>query len=436
MSKIIAALTLGCKVNVYDTEAMLEIFAERGYAIGEFEDFADIYIINTCTVTNFGDKKSRQMIRKARRQNPNAIIIAAGCYAQVSPEEIAKIEGINLVIGTKDRQKIVEFIENYDTSTGIQNNVSNIMKERIYEELQVKNLKDRTRAFLKIQEGCDKFCSYCIIPYARGPVRSRKPEDVMTEVKNFVENDFKEIVLAGIHVASYGKDLGNINLIALLRQVLDLDGIERIRFSSIEPNVVTEEFLQLFRSTEKICDHLHLSLQSGCDRTLERMNRSYNTEKYRDAVYRLRESKKDIAITTDIIVGFPNETDEDFEASYNFCKEIGFSKIHVFPYSAKKGTKAAEYPNQIAANIKEERSKKMIELSENLTKVYLNKFINSTVSVLFEKNSEENIYIGYTTNYIQVRVESIAQLENKIIWVKVIRVENDYLTGTIVNDLI
>ena len=388
------------------------------------DEFADIYLINTCTVTNFGDKKSRQTIRRAKRINPNAIVVATGCYAQVAPEDVKKIEGINIVIGTKDRNSVVEIIENYSDNTEVLNAVSDIMKERTFENLSVTKLKDHTRAYLKIQEGCNRFCSYCIIPYARGPVRSRDPKDVIDEVKKLTKNGFKEIVLAGIHVASYGVDLKNINLLDIIKQVHEIDGIERIRFSSIEPLVVTDEFVNTLKTLPKVCDHFHLSLQSGCDRTLKRMNRRYTSEEYALAVKKLKKEFPDVAITTDIIVGFPDETEEDFKDSMNFAKEnspeaCAWKCIHVFPYSPKIGTKAAEYENQIPSDIKNSRSKEMIEVSNSLNKEFLSKYINTEKEVLFERCIGNNIYEGHTTNYITVHAESEKNITNKILKVKI-----------------
>lgn len=418
-SKKIAFTTLGCKVNMYDTEAMAELFLQKGYEITDFDKFADIYVINTCTVTNLGDKKSRQLIRRAKKTNPDSIVAATGCYAQVAPDEVEKIDGINIVIGTKDRSSIVEIIENYSDKTKVLNAVDDIMKEKTFENLSINNLKNHTRAYIKIQEGCNRFCSYCIIPYARGPVRSRKPEDVLSEAKRLAENGFKEIVLSGIHVASYGIDLKNISLIDILKQVHSIKGIERIRFSSIEPVVITDEFIGVLKKLPKICDHFHLSLQSGCNRTLKRMNRRYTSEEYKTAVDKLRKLYPDVAITTDIIVGFPSETEQDFEECLNFVKETELAKIHVFPYSPKKGTKAAEYPNQIPPDIKNIRSKKMIMASNELNKKFLTNYIGKTKTVLFEKLIKNNIYEGHTTNYITVHAKSDVDISNKILNIKI-----------------
>lgn len=414
-----AFTTLGCKVNLYDTEAMMELFQRKGYEIVDFEDFADVYIINTCTVTNFGDKKSRQAVRRAKRQNANAIIAAVGCYAQVAPDEVEKIDGVNIVIGTKDRSKIVDIIENYNDSKKVLNTVSDIMSERTFEKLSVSRLKGRTRAYLKIQEGCNRFCSYCIIPFARGPVRSRHPAEIIEEVKRLALNGFKEIVFTGIHVASYGADLDSVKLIDIIEEVNRIDGIERIRFSSLEPNVVNKEFMDVLKSMSKVCDHFHLSLQSGCDKILKRMNRRYTAAEYETAVLMLRSIYPDAAITTDIIVGFPGETDDDFMESMEFARKVGLAKIHVFPYSQKKGTKAAEFDGQIDSNIKNDRSGRMISLSNELNKKFLTGFLGRKKEVLFERCLYDDVYEGHTTNYITVHVKSDRNIINEILNVEI-----------------
>lgn len=413
----IAFTTLGCKVNLYDSEAMAELFAEKGYEIVGFDETADIYVINTCTVTNFGDKKSRQMIRRARRQNKNSIIVATGCYAQVMPETVAGIEGINIVIGTKDRSKVVEIVEAYKAENGVVNTVTDIKEEKEFERLKVSRLKDRTRAYIKIQEGCNRYCTYCIIPYARGPVRSRKPEDIIDEVKTLAENGFKEVVLTGIHVASYGIDLGNITLADIIEKVHCVDGIERIRFSSMEPKAVDDEFVERMARLEKVCEHYHLSLQSGSDNTLKKMNRRYTTQEYEAACKRLRRTFPDVAITTDIIVGFPTETDEDFNESYDFAEKVKLSKIHVFPYSPKTGTPAAKIRPQVSPEVKSERSHKMLELSNRLNREFMSEYINKPMEVLFER-FENGYYEGHTRNYIKVLCKSERNIVNELIMVK------------------
>lgn len=424
-----ASFALGCKVNQYESEAIAELFAEKGYEIVGIDEEADVYVINTCTVTNFGDKKSRQLIRKVKRQNENAIVAVVGCYAQTAPKELMEIAGVNLVIGTKDRAQIVEMVEQYDRANGVENHVSDIMKERVFEPLSIQKLANRTRAYLKIQDGCSQYCSYCIIPYARGPIRSREPQEVVAEVKRLAENGFKEVVLTGIHVASYGKDRRDTSLLDILKQVHEVEGIERIRFSSIEPNVVTEEFAQTMAALPKVCDHFHLSLQSGCDKTLKEMNRKYDTEKYRQAAATLRKYLPKVALTTDIIVGFPGETEEDFRESYAFAEEIGFAKIHVFPYSPKRGTPAAARKDQLLNAVKSERSHTLIQLSDRMAADFLADAVGTEAEVLYERAVGDGIYEGHTTNYMKVHGRSEVDLTNRIAKTHITRAEGEMLFG-------
>ncbi|GCB28913.1 tRNA (N(6)-L-threonylcarbamoyladenosine(37)-C(2))-methylthiotransferase MtaB [Firmicutes bacterium AM29-6AC] len=424
-----ASFALGCKVNQYESEAIAELFAEKGYEIVGIDEEADVYVINTCTVTNFGDKKSRQLIRKVKRQNENAIVAVVGCYAQTAPKELMEIAGVNLVIGTKDRAQIVEMVEQYDRANGVENHVSDIMKERVFEPLSIQKLANRTRAYLKIQDGCSQYCSYCIIPYARGPIRSREPQEVVAEVKRLAENGFKEVVLTGIHVASYGKDRRDTSLLDILKQVHEVEGIERIRFSSIEPNVVTEEFAQTMAALPKVCDHFHLSLQSGCDKTLKEMNRKYDTEKYRQAAATLRKYLPKVALTTDIIVGFPGETEEDFRESYAFAEEIGFAKIHVFPYSPKRGTPAAARKDQLLNAVKAERSHTLIQLSDKMAAEFLVDAVGTDAEVLYERAVGDGIYEGHTTNYMKVHGRSEVDLTNRICKTHITRAEGEMLFG-------
>ena len=426
-----ASFALGCKVNQYESEAIAELFAEKGYEIVGIDEEADVYVINTCTVTNFGDKKSRQLIRKVKRQNENAIVAVVGCYAQTAPKELMEIAGVNLVIGTKDRAQIVEMVEQYDRANGVENHVSDIMKERVFEPLSIQKLANRTRAYLKIQDGCSQYCSYCIIPYARGPIRSREPQEVVAEVKRLAENGFKEVVLTGIHVASYGKDRRDTSLLDILKQVHEVEGIERIRFSSIEPNVVTEEFAQTMAALPKVCDHFHLSLQSGCDKTLKEMNRKYDTEKYRQAAATLRKYLPKVALTTDSIVGFPGETEEDFRESYAFAEEIGFAKIHVFPYSPKRGTPAAARKDQLLNAVKSERSHTLIQLSDRMAADFLADAVGTDAEVLYERAVGEGIYEGHTTNYMKVHGRSEADLTNRIAKTHITRAEGEMLFGDV-----
>ncbi len=429
--KTVASHALGCKVNQYESEAIAELFGERGYQLVDINQQADVYVINTCTVTNLGDKKSRQLIRKVKRQNPDAIVVAAGCYAQTAPEEILAMEGVNIVVGTKDRKKIVELVEQYQKKQKAESYVSEIMKEREFEPLSIQKLENRTRAYLKIQDGCSQFCTYCIIPYARGPIRSRKPEDVLAEVKKLSQNGFREVILTGIHVASYGKDLKDTTLLEVIEKVHDVQQIQRIRFSSIEPNIVTEEFVKSLSKLPKVCDHFHLSLQSGCDKTLKAMNRKYDTQKYRQAVSILRKYMKNVAITTDMIVGFPQETEEDFLESYHFAKEMGFAKIHVFPYSPKKGTPAAAMSGQLENAVKNKRSQALLQLSSDMTKKFLKGFLQKEMEVLYERAVGENIYEGHTTNYIKVHAKSASNVINSIVKTTINEIKSEMAMGVV-----
>lgn len=434
-NKVISTLTLGCKVNQYETEAIEKLFADRGYIITDDEK-ADIYLINTCTVTSLSDKKSRQYIRRAKKINPEAIVVVAGCYSQVSPEEVSKIPEVDIIIGTSEKNKVVDLCEEFLEERERINIVQNIMEVDEYEEIGFEGVNEKTRAFLKIQDGCNQYCSYCIIPYARGKIRSRGIENILEEVESLVERGFKEVVLTGIHVASYGKDLKkDISLIDVIEKIAEVEGVERIRLSSIEPNVITDEFLDRYSKIKKACNHFHLSLQSGSSTVLKRMNRKYSAEEYYESVLKLKDKIADIALTTDVIVGFPGETDQEFKETYDFVKKVGFSRIHVFQYSPRQGTPAAKYKDQINGNIKSERSKKLIELGDMLTVEFNNQFIGKELDVLFEEENHKNPeYIeGYTTNYIRVAVKGdIDNLENQIERVKIDSSRDKYLLGTII----
>ena len=429
--KKVALYTLGCRVNVYETEAITESFTKRGYDIVDFEDYADVYVINTCTVTNVGDKKSRKMLRKAKKTNPNAVVVAAGCYAQVSPDEISEIEEVDIVVGTKDKSKIVDFVDDYIKTNEKKNYVNNIMSVREFEEMEVDEYHDKTRAFLKIQDGCDRYCSYCLIPYARGPVRSRPIENIESEVKNLVSNGFKEVILSGIHISSYGKDLRSYNLVDAIEIISKIEGIERIRIGSIEPMFFTEGVLDRLKAVKSFCPHFHLSLQSGCDETLKRMNRRYTSEEYKEVVDRIRETFKDASITTDVIVGFPGETEEEFNKTYSFLKDIKLSKMHIFKYSERKGTKAALLDGKVDPNIKEERSKALIDLDKKNEVEFMRKFINEKMKVLFEEE-KEGIFVGYTENYIKVTVKSDKDLTGKILQCTLKNVCEDHIEGELI----
>lgn len=425
-----AFYTLGCKVNQYETEAIAELFTDAGYEICDFSEKANVYIINTCSVTHIGDRKSRQIIRRAKKTNPNAVIAVTGCYAQTAPDEILNIEGVNLVIGTKDRKNIVNLVESLDLNSNM-NCVSNIMDNHEFEELHIRNYSDRTRAFIKIQEGCNQFCSYCIIPYARGPVRSRPEDEVLSEIKRLVKNGFKEIILTGIHVASYGIDLGDTSLEELLIKIDKIEGLRRIRLSSIEPMTLDREFVDKIKSVKKLCPHFHISLQSGCDETLRRMNRKYTTAQFKEIVDGLRESFPNVAITTDIMVGFPGETNTEFQQTLDFVNEIQFSDAHVFVYSPRRGTPAAR-KEQIDDKTKEERSKIIIDATQKSRDEFLRRHIGKTVSVLFEQVVRDGFFEGKTDNYINVHVKSEEDLSDKFRDVKLREVKNGVIYGVLI----
>lgn len=432
----VAFYTLGCKVNQYETEAMMEAFERKGYEIVDYNSFSNIYIINTCTVTNMGDRKSRQIIRRALDYNADAFIAVVGCYSQISPNEVLDIDGVRLVVGTSDRSRIVELVEKALKEEGKVNAVNNVMKVDKFEEMGISEYKNHTRAFLKIQEGCDQYCSYCIIPYARGHVRSRKPESIVEEVGKLAQAGFKEIVLTGIHVGSYGKDLGDIRLIDLIEQVHEVDGIERIRMSSVEPKTLDEAFIERLSKLDKICRHFHLSLQSGCDETLKRMNRKYTTDEYRKVVNNLRNTFDEVGITTDIIVGFPGETDEEFEKTLKFIDEISFSAMHIFKYSPRKGTPAASYINQISPEVKERRSNLVDKIAKKNEKKFIEKFIGKPFKVLFEQElkKKKGSYEGLAHNYIRVIAESAYDINGRILETVLKEAKDDYAIGKLVKD--
>lgn len=422
-----AFLTLGCKVNTYETEAVEELLKSHGYKIGNFEEYADIYIINTCTVTAMSDKKSRQMIRRTRKLNPDAIVVVMGCYSQKSPKEILQIEEVNLVLGTSNRKAILKEIENI-SSTDKKIVVEDIMKIRDFEELEINEVRDRARALVKIQDGCDRFCSYCIIPYTRGPVRSRHIESIIEEVKRIVANGYKEIVLTGIHVASYGKDLGDIKLIDVIEEISKIEGLERIRTSSVEPIIITEDFVQRLSQISKFCPHFHLSLQSGSDSVLKRMNRRYNSEEYRRAVELIRSQFPLAAITTDVIVGFPEETVEEFDQTSEFLKALSLYETHIFKYSPREGTKAAEMKDQVDPMIKNQRSDTLLELNIKNKLEFEKKHIGKTVGVLVE-TFENGYAIGHTQNYIKVGIKTSENIINQIVEVEITDVTEQFVIG-------
>jgi threonylcarbamoyladenosine tRNA methylthiotransferase MtaB len=428
-----AFYTLGCKVNQYETEAMIESFENAGYEIVDYGDFAEVYVINTCTVTNMGDRKSRQIIRRALDINPDAFVAVVGCYSQIAPEKVLDIPGVKLVVGTNERSRLVELVEFAIKKDEKVNMVNDIMEVRDFEELAIHNYKSRTRAFLKVQEGCDQYCTYCIIPYARGHIRSRKPESIIKEVVKLEENGFKEVVLTGIHVASYGKDIGGTSLIDIIEQIHSIPGIERIRMSSVDPNAMTEEFIERIRVLPKICRHFHISLQSGCNETLKRMNRKYTTEDYIRVVERLRAVFPEVAITTDLIVGFPGETDEEFEKTAAFVDKISFSGMHIFKYSPREGTPAAKFKDQVKPQVKEQRSRIISEIARKNEESFKKRFIGKRMQVLYEQAIGEKSlrYEGLTDNYIRVVSESHQDIKGKILETILLEPREDFVLGEI-----
>ena len=403
----VAFSTLGCRVNQYESEAMAEKFIREGYEVVDFSEIADVYVINTCTVTNMGDKKSRQIISKARRLNNNAIIAVVGCYSQMAPKEVSEIEGVDVVLGTRNKGDVVYYVNKARDEEKVQVHVEGVLKNKKFEDLNIEEYQDKTRAFLKIQDGCNRFCTYCAIPYARGSVCSKEPRKVIDEVKKLASHGFKEVILSGIHTASYGLDLdGNITLIDLIEDIEKIHGIERVRIGSIEPAFFTNEVIEKIKGFKKLCPHFHLSLQSGCNTVLKRMNRRYTAEEYEHIVNILRDNIKDVSISTDVIVGFPGETEEEFNETYKFLKRIKLTKTHIFKYSPRKGTRAAEMKGQLDGKIKEERSKALIALNDINEENFIKKYINKNVKVLLEQEvkGKENIFEGYTENYIKVQV--------------------------------
>ncbi|MBQ6860970.1 MAG: tRNA (N(6)-L-threonylcarbamoyladenosine(37)-C(2))-methylthiotransferase MtaB [Clostridia bacterium] len=422
MSKKVAFYTLGCKVNQYETDVMTSIFEKDGYEVVEYEEYADVYIVNTCTVTNMSDRKSRQILRRAKEINPDAVLCAVGCYVQVAKNVLEDLKEIDIILGTNDKREILSVVNKFLEDKERYSKVTDILSERKYVEWNEMPHSLKARAEIKVQDGCDRYCTYCLIPYARGPVRSRDMNKIYEEIEYVAKTGIKEIVITGIHISSYGKDLADKpKLIDLLEKISDIEGIERIRLGSLEPLIIDDEFVTRLKALPKVCNHFHLSLQSGCDETLKRMNRRYTTAEFKDRVELLRKCLPEVALTTDIIVGFPGETDEEFESTYEFLKDIKFSKMHVFKYSPRIGTKAAEFPNQIDGTKKDLRSEKLIELSENNEKEFASKYIGNEIEVLFENGHD-----GHTTNYIEVYSENEQEL-NKIIKVIPTKFENGKL---------
>lgn len=423
MKKKVALHNLGCKVNAYELEAMQEMLEKAGYEIVPFAPGADIYIINTCTVTNIADRKSRQMLHKARKMNPQAIVIAAGCYVQAQKNMEQIDDAIDIVLGNNRKQDLLFVLENYKKGSGQEKDMISLEKPVEYEELQLSSTGEHTRAYLKVQDGCNQFCSYCIIPYVRGRVRSRKKEEVLEEVLRLTKNGYQEFVLTGIHLSSYGIDCED-SLLELIKAVHEIEGVKRIRLGSLEPRIITEEFAQALGDMPKICPHFHLSLQSGCDATLKRMNRKYSAEEYLEGCRILRKYFKNPALTTDVIVGFPQETEKEFVQSKNMIESVEFYETHIFKYSRRQGTRAAEMEGQIDEAVKTERSHELIQMGKEKKQKYMESFLGHQVEILFEETAQiqgEEYWIGYTKEYLKVAAKSKESLENCIVSGKVER---------------
>ncbi|HIW12293.1 MAG TPA: tRNA (N(6)-L-threonylcarbamoyladenosine(37)-C(2))-methylthiotransferase MtaB [Candidatus Salinicoccus stercoripullorum] len=416
--KTIAFHTLGCKVNHYETEAMWQVFKDDGYSRVDFDQNADVFVINTCTVTNTGDKKSRQVIRRAVRKNPDAVVCVTGCYAQTAPKDIMDIPGVDIIIGTEDRDKLLGYVDQYHKERQPINGVKNIMKKRTYEEMDVPYFTDRTRATLKIQEGCNNFCTFCIIPWARGLMRSRDPEKVVEQAAQLVDQGYKEIVLTGIHTGGYGEDLKDYNLAQLLRDLEEVDGLNRLRISSIEASQLTDEVIDVINDSNKIVRHLHIPIQSGSDTVLKRMRRKYTMEFFESRIIKLKEIMPNVAITSDVIVGFPGETEEEFMETYDFISKHHFSELHVFPYSIRTGTPAARMTDQVDENIKNERVHRLIDLSDSLAQKYAEMFKDDVLEIIPEEEKNGKL-IGHSDNYLKVEVEGDASLTGELVKVKI-----------------
>ncbi|MFS0655255.1 tRNA (N(6)-L-threonylcarbamoyladenosine(37)-C(2))-methylthiotransferase MtaB [Bacillus sp. 179-C3.3 HS] len=431
----VAFHTLGCKVNHYETEAIWQLFKEDGYERKDYESKADVYVINTCTVTNTGDKKSRQVIRRAIRHNPDGVICVTGCYAQTSPAEIMAIPGVDIVVGTQDRHKLLGYIEEYRRERQPINGVGNIMKARVFEELDVPAFTDRTRASLKIQEGCNNFCTFCIIPWARGLLRSRDPEEVINQAQQLVDAGYKEIVLTGIHTGGYGEDLKDYNFAKLLKELDErVIGLKRIRISSIEASQITDEVIEVLDQSDKIVRHLHIPLQSGSNTVLKRMRRKYTMEFFAERLTKLKKALPGLAVTSDVIVGFPGETEEEFMETYNFVKDHQFSELHVFPYSKRTGTPAARMEDQVEETTKNERVHRLIALSDQLAKEYASAYEGDVLEIIpeesfKEKDGEHNLYVGYTDNYMKVVFEGTEDMIGRLVKVKITKAGYPYNEG-------
>ena len=428
----VAFTTLGCRVNQYETEAMTEKFIKQGYEVVHFDEYADVYVINTCTVTNMGDKKSRQMIGRARRTNQQAVIAVAGCYSQIAPKKVAKIPGVDVVIGTRNKGEIVQLVEECIKGKKQIVSVKDVLRNNVFEELNIQEYQDKTRAFLKIQDGCNSFCSYCAIPFARGAVCSKTPEKIIEEVNRLASHGFKEIILSGILISSYGVDLeGNWNLMRVLEKVDKIDGIERVRIGSVSPKFFTEDVIIRISKLKKICPHFHISLQSGCNETLKRMNRHYTTDEYNNVVESLRNNIKDVSITTDVIVGFPGETEEEFNTTYKFLEKIKLSKMHIFKYSPREGTKAATMENQVPDDVKHERFDRLLDVLYPIVLYKNEQCIDKVFPVLVE-SAENGKLTGRTEHFRLVHFKGSSELIGEIVNVRITNVKTFHTEGIIV----
>ena len=434
MKKKVALHNLGCKVNAYEVEAMQQLLEKAGYEIVPFTEGADVYLINTCTVTNIADRKSRQMLHKAKKMNPDAIVVAAGCYAQADTEKLKEDNAVDLILGNNQKTQIVEVLEEYEKEQSKQVQVIEINHTKEYEELSIEQTAEHVRAYIKVQDGCNQFCTYCIIPFARGRVRSRKIADVLREVETLASKGYKEVVLTGIHLSSYGVDFSKEereSLLSLIQAVSKVEGIQRIRLGSLEPRIITEEFLEGIVATGKVCPHFHLSLQSGCNKTLKNMNRRYSAQEYAEKCELIRKYYPTPALTTDVIVGFPMETEEDFEESYEFVKNIHFYETHIFKYSRRHGTKAAAMDGQLTEAVKTQRSEKLLELHDIRAKEYEEAMIGKTIELLLEEEIEEDgkmWYVGHSREYVRAVIEKTeAHQVNDLVEAKVTGFVTDHL---------
>lgn len=424
----IAFFTLGCKVNQYETGALEERFSDDGFEVVPFEDFADVYVINSCTVTAVGDKKSRAMMRRAKKINPNSIVALTGCFPQAFPEDAAALTEVDIITGNKNRQALIDAVKNSLVSKQRTINIEPFSPKDPFEPMSVKNFPDRTRAFLKIEDGCDRYCSYCIIPFARGPVRSKPLNDVLEDAKTLYENGYREIVLTGINLSSYGKDI-SVSFSDAVAEVCRALPNVRFRLGSLEPDLMSQKDIDTLAGLDNFCPQFHLSLQSGCDDTLKRMRRRYDSATYADLVKRIRTAFPDASITTDVMTGFPGETEEEFQKSLDFVRSVGFLKVHIFPYSKRKGSKAADMPGQLTLAEKKRRCDIMNEVTEESRQEFLSSQIGKTVSVLFESSFQDGICEGYSMNYTPVQVASEISLSNQILNIRITSVRGDCCFG-------